>query len=630
MKQKLLSRLILAGLAGVAAAGAHAGQIQASSVSIAREAISSDTQAIIAPSISYRFAGDVDARVQAQTFQVQFTLEQGAWASAPNVRAFSITDGVSGVVQNQVVTGTSSNTTANYSVNATSLSTDKKTLWVTFTVAADAALGLVKQPIISLNVTSNAVDSATSAVAVTNAARATVNGLKTVVGDIAADFAADGTCAAVKTARVGVKHYVGLQNPTAIASDANGTPDEHVRSAATNSGTLITFPTNLGIKFAAATGDLKLTTGGNTKFTSLSGSKTTSTLVNFVPGTANVVAGQQNNPVTINDVARLGITWLTQNATGLDSNVTDTYALADVNTAIIPGDAVENAGAVEIKSYSLQVTATNGFSEGGRLFLAPIGADCDYAQKIAETAAISAANAAGPITLALSAPGTLPANRAAEVCYKVTGTNLIPSSAFTVVGTLVKAPEAAGNSFAEQNNVCNGTLFSLGGGLKIDVRNYASSAEQSGYMSVLRFINNSDSTPADVYAQIIHQDGKLGNWAKLTDLAPRASLNMTAAQIDAMLAAGTAPNAGAANNGPAAAAHLGGNATRSDTAPRLRITSNSGRSLRVQNYLFNSATGQILEGSGSQAVDFEGSTDRAPLNEGQYQSQDANSGINLK
>ena len=61
MKQTLLSRLILAGLAGAAMSAAHAGQIQASSVSIAREVITLDTQSVNSPAIAYRFAGDVDA-----------------------------------------------------------------------------------------------------------------------------------------------------------------------------------------------------------------------------------------------------------------------------------------------------------------------------------------------------------------------------------------------------------------------------------------------------------------------------------------------------------------------------------------------------------------------------------------
>lgn len=624
MKQKLLSRLMLAGLAGAALTSAHAGQIQASSVSIAREAISSDTQAIIAPSISYRFNGDVDARVQAQTFQVQFILDQGAWAAAPAAAAFSITDGVTGTVQNQLGSAaTSSTTTSSYSVVATNLSSDKKTLWVTFTVARDPALGLIKQPIISMNVTTNAVDSATSAQIVTNAQRGTVNGLKTVVGDIVADYAASKTCAAVKTARVSVKHYVGLQNPAAIATDTNGTPDEHTRTGFTNSGTLITFPTNLGVKFATSTGDLKLTTGGNLSFTSVSGNQTSSS---FVGGAA--VAGTAF--VNTAFIARLGIARLTQESQGLDSDLEHVYALNNGGNGITNNQttALVNDGEVEAKSFDLQISATNGFAVGATLFAGVLGSNCTSGA--GPNVTVTSANAAGPIVVKaltnLGNSGTDPV----EICYQVPGTTTVPSSAFTVVGTLTKAAEGVGTSVAEQNNVCDGTLYSLGGGLKIDVRNYASSAEQSGYQSVLRFINNSDVVSADVYAQVIHQDGKLGNWAKLTDLAPRGTLNMTAAQIDAKLAAGTAPNAGTANNGAAAAAYQAGNTTSSDTSPRLRITSNSGNSLRVQNYLFNAATGQILEASGSQAVDFNGSTDRAPSNDGQYISQDANSGIDLK
>ncbi len=630
MKQKLLTRLMLAGLAGAAFTGAHAGQIQASSVSIAREAISSDTQAIVAPSISYRFAGDVDARVQAQTFQVQFTLEQGTWAAAPSANAYSISDGVTGQIQDQsavapgansVATGVAAN--SSYTVVATNLSADKKTLWVTFTVN-QGATALVKQPIISLNVTQNTVAGTPGTASTT---RATVNGLKTVVGDIVSDYTSSKICAAVKTARVRVDHYVGLQNPAALATEANATADEHKRDSATNSGTLITFPTNLGILFATSTGTLKLQSGGNATFDSTGAGSVVASAAPSTAGTAHVAAAGAGQLT-----ARLGIARLAQTAVGLDSNLTNVYALNNGGNGLtVAANAAANNGEVEIRSFDLQVSATNGFSVGGSLFAAVAGNNC--ATPIAgSSVAITSANAAGPIVVPVTSAaafgnsGTDPV----EICYTVTGTSTVPSSAFTVVGTLTKSAETANNSFAEQNNVCNGTLYSLGGGLKIDVRNYASSAEKSGYQSVLRFINNSDVVTADVFAQVIHQDGRLGNWAKLTDLKPRASLNMTAAQIDARLAAGTAPDAGAANNGAAAAADQAATATSTNTAPRLRITSNSGNSLRVQNYLFNAATGQILEASGSQAVDFNGNNDRAPGSDGQYISQDANSGINLK
>ena len=84
MKQTLITRLILGAFAGLAAVGAYAGQIQSSSTSIAREAIQNDAQQIASPSIAYRFAGDIDARANDQTFQVQFTLNPASNGFTPS------------------------------------------------------------------------------------------------------------------------------------------------------------------------------------------------------------------------------------------------------------------------------------------------------------------------------------------------------------------------------------------------------------------------------------------------------------------------------------------------------------------------------------------------------------------
>lgn len=600
MKQKLITRLVLASLAGAAAFSAQAGQIQASSVSIAREVITTDTQKVAAPSISYRFAGDVDARVQAQTFQVQFTLESGEWstdtADTPLLADFSLTDGVSGTVYGGTVT-----------LDKSGFSTDKKTLYATFTVAQGAA-ALVKQPIISLN-------------AAAGANKAKVVGLKTVVGDVTADNT--GTCASTKSARMNIKHFVGLANPTAIADGAsNGTADEHVRSGATNAATIMTFPTNIGVKFAASTGSMKLAAGGSKFFDGSAAGAVAHTAIAagvVTPGTAHIGA------TATETIARLGVVHLVQNASGYDSNLTDVYSLADasatsVGTAFV-GTATTNTGEVEAKNLSVAVSASNGFVVGGSVYATTLANNCAAGSALGAVS-VTAANAAGPITLSLNsaalfgASGTNPV----QICYSVPVANTvsIPSSSFTAVGTLTKADAGAG--FNEQNNVCNGSLFSLGGGIKIDVRNYASSAETSGYQSVIRVINNSDSTTADVWAQVIHQDGKLGNYGKLGDLSPRAVMNLTAAQIDAALT--TASTAPAANTGAAKPA-------AGTQAPRLRITSSNGSSLRVQNYLFNSATGQILEGSNAQGVDYDATAGRVGQVD-QAISQDANSGLNLK
>lgn len=608
MKQTLLSRLILAGLAGAAMSAAHAGQIQASSVSIAREVITTDTQTILAPTISYRFAGDVDARGQAQTFQVQFTLAAGEWATLPATaaQAIKLTNGISNAVIDQ---GPPVANTATYTVGTVALSADKKTLFATITVAQDAIAGNIQQPLVSINSTTNTI--ATVANTDVSASRALLQKLFTVTGDIAADFAADNTkCVDVKTLAVSFKHFVALSAPATLADGtANGTADEHVRGGATNAATLVVFPTNLKVAVAASTNAAYLTPGGNLTF-------------------ANNGAG--GNSYVAANIAMLGSVTFSQNATGYDSALVNQYVLtgAPVNSGLTgAATATLNNGNVEVKQVDVKVSATSGFVVGGSLGLSTSNT---CAALVPGSVAITAGNAAGPITVTVATAdvnatfGVTGANPV-YVCYTTPGAVTIPSSSFSGIATIVKS--AAGASLNEQNNACKGPLYSLGGGLKIDVRNYASSAETSGYTSVLRFINNSDSAAADVWAQFVHQNGKLGNWAKIADLPVRGTINMTAQQIDAKLAAGSAATAAVGTAAPVAQAAVVG--VSSDTAPRLRITSTTGRSLRVQNYLFNSATGQILEGSGQQGVDFEGVNSRAPASEGQYQDQDANSGLNL-
>jgi hypothetical protein len=105
-------------------------------------------------------------------------------------------------------------------------------------------------------------------------------------------------------------------------------------------------------------------------------------------------------------------------------------------------------------------------------------------------------------------------------------------------------------------------------------------------------------------------------------LGPRATLNVTSAQIATLLNTAPAHATAALNNAAGAATVV------NSGAQRLRITSNAGSTLRVQNFVTDGKT--FIESSGSQGVDFEGSTDRAPASEGQYQDQDAFKGLNGK
>ncbi len=593
MKQKLLTRLILGAFAGAAAVGTvQAGQITASSTNVAREVITTNTQTIVSPVISYRFAGDIDATVQAQEFQVQFILEGGAlWVGLPSADAFTITPTAGTDAGVPGVGGT------DFTITSQGISADGTTLWATFTVPVAPAGAwtdsLLDQPIITLN----------AAGATTGA---TINNLYTVVGDIVNDYNTRGVCTDNKNLFVNFRHFKLLANPAAIAVETtNGIGDEHTRGGATNRAGIINFPTNVRPAIATSTGNAKVNvSAANLQFTGTAGTSFVSTTI-----------------------ANLGTVTLVQNATGYDSNLTNQYLLNAVPGLSNVGVAAVNNGYVEVEKVDVTVSATNGFVVGGTLWL-DTGVGCATAVVSGGGAAtaIVAGNAAGPITLsigtaqvngAFGATGTGPVH----VCYGVAGIGTpIPLSAFSAVALVDKAN--AGVNLNEQNNICNGNLYSLGGGVKIDVRNYANSQQtaNTGWMSVIRLINNSEVRTIDVWGQMIHADGTYGAWGKLTDLAPLAVLNLTSAAVDALLV-----------NAPATAVGLNGPAVSQDLArggSRLRITSNAGSTLRVQNYLYNPASQNFIEASSTQAVDFEGNTDRAPVNEGQYQSQDAFLGIN--
>lgn len=593
MKQKLLTRLILGAFAGAAAVGTvQAGQITASSTNVAREVITTNTQTIFSPVISYRFAGDIDATVQAQEFQVQFILEGGAlWVGLPSADAFNITPTAGTDAGVPGVGGT------DFTITSQGISADGTTLWATITVPVAPAGAwtdsLLDQPIITLN----------AAAATTGA---TINNLYSVVGDIVNDYNTRGVCTDNKNLFVNFRHFKLLANPAAIAVETtNGIGDEHTRGGATNRAGIINFPTNIRPAIATSTGNAKVNvSAANLQFTGTAGTSFVSTTI-----------------------ANLGTVTLVQNATGYDSNLTNQYLLNAVPGLSNVGVAAVNNGYVEVEKVDVTVSATNGFVVGGTLWL-DTGAGCATATVSGGGAAtaIVAGNAAGPITLsigtaqvngAFGATGTGPVH----VCYGVAGIGTpIPLSAFSAVALVDKAN--AGVNLNEQNNICNGNLYSLGGGVKIDVRNYANSQQtaNTGWMSVIRLINNSEVRTIDVWGQMIHADGTYGAWGKLTDLAPLAVLNLTSAAVDALLV-----------NAPATAVGLNGPAVSQDLArggSRLRITSNAGSTLRVQNYLYNPASQNFIEASSTQAVDFEGNTDRAPVNEGQYQSQDAFLGIN--
>ncbi|MFA9440971.1 hypothetical protein ACDA63_15145 [Uliginosibacterium sp. sgz301328] len=592
MKQKLIFRLIVGALAGAAATASYAGQIQASSTSIAREVITADNQPVTSPTVSYRFFGDVDARLNAQTFQVQFTLGGNAkWDKAGAFSHIKVTDGVTADVLDL---GT------DYEVVELRKSDDDKTLYATITVFAAKPKSLVKQPLISI-----------ASDYVTPENNPTIVNLKQIVGTV------EECDVSVKTLPVSVKHYVALSQPTQLAVDSNATPDEHLRSGSTNATTLITFPTNILVNVVKSSTNAKLDVRGNNMYF------TGSTYTGEAPWTSSF---------STQYIADLGQVYLTQNAQGYDSDLKHEYLLSEMSNV---GTAANIDGKVEVKSATVKVAASQGFVQGGRVFLAyeeapvtngtPAVNACN-ANEIATTSVpVTSANMAGPITLTiptnqvLNAFGANKGSYRVHVCYDVkNATTPVPASSFNVTAaTLVKA--SAGEHKNEQNNFCKGPLYPLSGSIKIDVRNYASNGRQDGWLSVIRLINNSETDTMDVYGQYIQRDGKYGKWGKLATLAPRAVLQMLPQDVDAKL-----------TNAPASPVS-GENATNAvateGDAPRLRITSDNGSTLRVQNYLYNPASQNFIEASGSQGVDFTYDDSRSGTIDTTL-DQDAQAGLN--
>ena len=583
MKQNRLSILAASLVAAFAANVAYAGNVASTNPQIAREVITDDTQDVKAPEVSYAFQGDLNTVSQNQTMQVQITLTGGGQWDKNATVADSISvyeaDGVTAIAPVASVTP--------------SVSADGKTLFATLTFAQDGVVH--KTPVIVFN---------RAAVA-----QSSLIGLKTVVGDVAACDKSS------MNLPFTIKHFTGVApGSTTLAVDGvNGAlEDESKRSGANNSNIMMNFPTNINLKVVSSTGAAKVDPAVQTQFK------------------APVAADATTISTTL---VNLGSVSLVKQASGYDSDLVNVYDVTGANTLALGGVATATlqSGRVEAKSLDVSVTATQGFAVGGQVFLS-LAPNCGAAIA-GSTVTITSANAAGPIVTSVNTAGlggvynkaaavaaapfpAFPA-QTVQVCYSVAGvTTAIPPSVFAGTATLTKAPGTL--PFPEQNNLCNGPLFPLQSGVKIDVRNYATPATGGGWTSVIRLINPSETNTAKVYGQLIHADGTYGNWGAIATLAPRAVSNLTATAINAMLTnVPTTITPGEAQ--PVANTNGAGD--------RLRITADGVGSLRVQNYLYNPDSKNFIEASSTQGVDFDGNTDRAPANEGQYQDQDAQTGL---
>ena len=623
----------VAGLMAIAGA-AHAGQIGSSSTTLAIEVIKSDSQVVLAPSKSYNFAGDIDARTNGQQFQLQYTLDKGQWPVGAGTRfpaADALVDlttaGVLAVAFNDAANAAATALPAGSQVQGF-VTADRKTMAFNVTIpsggAANADAFLLKAPIFTLNALNGAAN--------LHIGNTGITGLYTVAG-AAACTAPDANL------DISFKHFTSHNGQAQLQTNAS--PDsEHLRTNSTNQARLLNFTQNLDFQFAAAPRASQ--TDANTVNTTL--------LVTAGVGNWNGVEASPGVPLAAltgpnaNLLHYIGKVNLRQKGTGLDTNYTHVYG-DSVNPHVpanpfVPGDfipvvspatATANAGAVEFQSYDIVLTLPTAWAAGTIV----TAADAAGAP-IAGVAPVTLAAGATEVKLtATTAPAAAALANGAYLWATFNGTTAIPQTAGVAAkASIIKAAGAPAADFSEQNNTCQGSLAGIGGGIKIDVRNYATYATygDTGPKSFVRLINNSESQAADIYGQLIYGNGMYGPWGKLGDLAPRAAKNMTSIEIEALLT-----NAAAANNPfgnttvytSDAAAQSKANMGGTGNGDRLRIVSNTGSTLRVQSFILY-PNGNVLDTSSAQGVDFENSANnRTPSTaiDGQPISQDAINGL---
>jgi hypothetical protein len=617
----------IASVLAVAAGSANAGQIDSSSATLAIEVIKNNTQTVRAPSKTYSFAGDIDARTNEQRLQLQYKLSKGTWSLGGAITAANtlttLNNGAAGTetltvaytnATNAGVSGLPANTLVQGFITA-----DKSTLVINITVPAGAN-NLLKAPAFTINPFA------------LGSGNVGLNGLADVAG-LTACVAPDASL------DINFKHFTNHNGNTDVL--ANASPDsEHLRAGSTNDARLLNFTQNLAFDFTPAAQTSR--TNAATLNQSLLGS-------NWTEFDTTTGAGVSSGTAVDTGKTRhyLGKVNLKLRGNGLDTNFVNTYGNADAAAGFLAADfdtTAAQAGEIELGKYVVEFTLPSAWPAGTVIKFvgdstAPVpaaggtpatpgvaGADIPtYTKTLTAGQTVVTFEATSAANAALLAAGV-------HVFADFPGNALIPQTgAIATAASIVKLNPS---TLPEQDNVCRGNLTGIGGGIKIDVRNYASYATygDAGPMSLVRVINNSETTSADVYAQMIYADGTYGAWGKLGDLKPREVLSLRNKELEAKLI-----NAAATTNpfGNSAVGYstTGGSAVvkspKADTGTgdRVRIVSNTGSTLRVQSYIVQGSN--VLDTSGAQGVDFENTGDRVPTNgrDAQPVSQDAINGL---
>ena len=602
----------VASVMAVASFGAHAGQIDSSSATLAIEVIKNNAQVVRAPSKSYNFAGDINATTNEQRLQLQYSLTKGTWAVGAGSPIFTALNTLTNINVDTLVKvaytdgGNAARQTFPAGTDIKGFVTNEgKTLVLNVTIPSGVGnpVFLMKQPTFTINA---------DAIGGTN--NAGINNLFAVAG-------ATACVAPDSNLDIEFKHFTNHSGNTTVQSMAS--PDsEHLRPGSTNVARLLNFTQNLEFKFTPAT-NASRTDAANLN-QRLVGQNWAAPIV------APVVAVVA--PVTRHYIGKVNANL---RSNGLDLNYTNTYGNADgaAGFSAADFDAADDtgtlaAGEIEAKDLTVKLTLPTAWPTGTVVrAVDAAGAAIGGIANVTTTAGQTEINFVATTAAALAA-----VSQGVYLFADFPGNALIPQTpVVNATATLTKDTVAGAPDLREQDNSCAGPLTGIGGGIKIDVRNYASHATfgDNGPATTVRIINNSEGVAADVFGQLIYADGTYGPWGKLADLKPREVVNMSNKQIEALLV-----NAPAASNPFGAATSYtvtSGTAIKGSTkagiSDRLRIVSNSGSTLRVQSYMV--VGNSVIDTSNAQGVDFENSGDRVPQNalDAQPVSQDAINGL---
>lgn len=581
----------VAGLAATLATGiATAGNFQTQSTSVAREVIVGNAQQLVAPQVSYSFAGPVRNPAQTTYFQIQLTLSNGIWDTGTTTAGFpSNADNLNG--GNVALVDAAGNVIAT-AWGVLLDSAHKNVLYATFQIPA--GVGVNNARVVWNAAMNAALNTAATVPDPVNLLH--IHQLKDLVGTV-------GSCdQAIMQLTGSVKQYPNITDPTYVATDAVdlSPASEHNVPGHQDTGPVLSFPVNLKVSGASVNVPVQ---------------DYNHQAKQFALGPGVTATGL---------TADLGTVTYTKPANGYDADLAHVYGSV---ATTVPGTAVSIGGSVELKDYA--VTLTGNFSSAAKVWLSN-GACVDGGY------ATGAAPSGGVVKATYNTAANLGVNSVLHVCYGVDGTAAIPTTGLPAVLVLEKASDTLGDVAArkqEQNNSCVAS-YSVGGGIQIDVRNYASYASygKNGAATMVRIINNSETATADLFAQMIYADGKYGPWGAIGSLAPREVMNLSNQQLEAMLttAAATSNPFGAASvyTNATGSAVVAGPKSGAGVGDRVRIVSTTGTTLRVQSYMVVGTT--VLDVSGAQGVDFENiDPGRVPTTaiDAQPVSQDAIQGL---